>query len=88
MPKELDFEELTAELEQLMSPEQREWLAHLMHDHVSGLVSSLSMHVEIVSKMISRGMDVTEELASLKENVTNASTHIRGIERAIRPNRD
>lgn len=85
MPKELNFEQFEADLEQNFSPEQREWLARLLHDHVSGLVTNISMQVEIVKKMVAREMDITEELESLKENVSVATQHIVTIEKTIRP---
>lgn len=85
MPKELDLNELADQFSEGFSPEQREFLARLLHDHITGLVTTLSMQVEIVSKMVARGMDITDELISLKENVSNAGSHIRGIETTIRP---
>jgi signal transduction histidine kinase len=85
MPKEINFDDFEAELEDMFSPEQREWLARLLHDHVSGLVTTMSMQVEIVNKMFARNMDLGEELASLKLNVSNASKHIVAIEKAVRP---
>jgi hypothetical protein len=60
----------------------------MLHDHVSGLVTTMAMQVEIVNKMRSRGMDLENELASLKENVSNASKHIVAIEKAMRPKRE
>jgi glucose-6-phosphate-specific signal transduction histidine kinase len=88
MPKELNFEEFEQELEEIFSPEQREWLARLLHDHVSGLVTNIAMQVEIVNKMFARNMDVEQisnEATSLKENVSSASKHIVAIEKTIRP---
>jgi signal transduction histidine kinase len=85
MPKELNLEALEADLEAGFTMEQREWLARLLHDHVSGLVTTLSMQVEIVSKMHQRNMDLTDELASLKQNVSTATQHIVAIEKAVRP---
>ncbi|NJL95132.1 MAG: hypothetical protein HC915_16140 [Anaerolineae bacterium] len=87
MPKDLDFAHFEAELAATFSPEQREWIARLLHDHVSGLVTNISMQVEIVTKMINRGMDIQEEVASLKENVKNATQHIVAIEKSMRPRR-
>ena len=85
MPKELDFEAFEVELSEKFSPEQREWLARMLHDHVSGLVTNLSMQIEIVNKMIARDMDITEELASMKTNISATSQHIVQIEKAMRP---
>jgi len=85
MPKEIDFEALEAEIGELLSYDQRQWLARLLHDHVSGLVTNLAMQIEIINKMISREMDITEELASLKQNISTASAHIVEIERVVRP---
>lgn len=85
MPKELNFEQFQQELEVTFTPEQREWIAKLLHDHVSGLVTNIVLQVEIVNKMVARNMDIMAELASLKENVSNASAHIVAIEKAMRP---
>lgn len=85
MPKELDLDVLETELDTNFSPEQREWIARLLHDHVSGLVTALAMQVEIVKKMLERDMDLTDEVASLKDNMRNAAEHIKGIESTIRP---
>lgn len=87
MPKEINWENFEEEVSEIMSPEAREWVARLLHDHVSGLVTNLAMQVEIVRKMMARDMPIQEEMESLKENVSNASTHIKGIEKAIRPPR-
>jgi|GEM_PF-3720129 len=87
MPKELDLDALEADFDTNFSPEQREWLAHLLHDHVSGLVATLAMQVEIVKKMLDRDMDLNDEVMSLKENMRNAAEHIKGIETVIRPKR-
>ena len=90
MPKELNLEQFEQDLSENFSPEQREWLARLLHDHVSGLVTTLSMHIEIVYKMHSRNMmdKLGDEIASLKEEVSAASKHIVGIEKTIRPKRE
>ena len=88
MPKELDFDRLATDLEKGFSPEQREWIARLLHDHVSGLVTNIAMQVEIVNKMMAREMDITDELASLKAHVSDATQHIVQIERVMRPHRD
>lgn len=85
MPKEINFDQLESELTARFSDEQREWLARLLHDHVSGLVTNLSMQIEIVNKMLARQMDLSEEIASLKANVSAASQHIVAIEKAMRP---
>ena len=60
MPKEINFEDFEQEVGQMLTPEQREWVARLLHDHVSGLVTTISMQVEIVNKMHARGMDTLE----------------------------
>lgn len=88
MPKELNFEELEAQIEANFSHDQREFIARLLHDHVSGLVTTLAMQVEIVKKMVSRNMDIAQEVDSLKENMSNASQHIVAIEKAIRVKRE
>jgi signal transduction histidine kinase len=85
MPREVDFEALEEEIAEVLNYDQRQWLARLLHDHVSGLVTNLAMQIEIVNKMIERDMDITDELASLKENVSNTSAHIVEIERVVRP---
>ena len=85
MPKELDLEVFEQELEQIFTPDQRMYIARLLHDHVSGLVTNLATQIEIVRKMVDRDMDYKTELASLKENVSAASKHIVGIEKAVRP---
>ena len=76
MPRELDFEAFEHELSTAFSPEQREWLAMLLHDHVSGLISNIAIQVDIVDRMLDRDMDIREEFASLKENVRAASEHL------------
>ena len=85
MPKEIDWDVLEEEIAEVLDPDQRQWLARLLHDHVSGLVTNLAMQVEIVSKMIDRDMDITEEVASLKMHVSETSQHIVSIERVVRP---
>ena len=85
MPKEIDFEAFEEEISQVLDPDQREWVARLLHDHVSGLVTNLAMQVEIVNRMIANDMDIMDELASLKENVSITSAHIVEIERIVRP---
>ncbi len=90
MPKEVDYDELEAILNQYFNDKQREWVARLMHDHVSGLVTNLAMQIEIVKKMIDRGMDmdaIAGEVDDLKTNISNTSSHIVQIERAIMPPR-
>lgn len=88
MPKELNPEEFEAEIAANLTPEAREWVARLLHDHVSGLITSLTMHVEILKKMIEREMDIEEELASLRQETSEASQHIKMIEMTIRPKAD
>lgn len=90
MPKELNFEQFEQDLEETFSPEQREWLARMLHDHVSGLITTLAMQVEIVSKMHARNMTdkIGDEIASLKENFSAASKHIVAIEKTVRPKRE
>jgi signal transduction histidine kinase len=85
MPRETDFEALEEEIAEVLDPEQRRWLARLLHDHVSGLVTNLAMHIEIVNKMIANDMDITEEMAALKKNISTTSAHIVEIERIVRP---
>lgn len=85
MPKEVDFEALEEEIAEILEPDQRRWLARLLHDHVSGLVTNLAMQIEIVNKMIDNDMDITDELASLKKNISTTSAHIVEIERIVRP---
>ena len=84
MPRELDFEAFEHELNTAFSPEQREWLAMLLHDHVSGLISNIAIQVDIVDRMLDRDMDIGEEFASLKENVRAASEHLVAIEMSVR----
>ena len=84
MPREYNPEQLQQEMDELLTPESREWLASLFHDHVSNLVTNLSMQIEILNKMHQREMDLEEEIASLKTNVGNAASHIVGIEKIIR----
>ena len=85
MPKEIDFEEFEIEVGEVLADDQREWLARVLHDHVSGLITNMSMQVEIINKMIARDMDIVGEVASLKENVSAASRHIVAIEKTVRP---
>jgi signal transduction histidine kinase len=87
MPKEINFDQFAQEVEAVLSPEQRDWLARLLHDHVSNLFTAMSMQVEIISKMTARQMDTTEELASLKHNMSTATQHIIAIEKAVRPSK-
>ncbi|MFP4322344.1 MAG: hypothetical protein ACLFTK_07815 [Anaerolineales bacterium] len=90
MPKDIDYDELEAILNQYFSDQQREWIARLMHDHISGLVTNLAMQIEIVKKMIEREMDmdaIAEEVAALKENISTTSAHIVQIEKSIKPRR-
>jgi signal transduction histidine kinase len=85
MPKEVDFDALEEEIAEMLDYDQRQWLARLLHDHVSGLVTNLAMQIEIVNKMIERDMPIDEEMASLKENISATSAHIVEIERIVRP---
>ena len=85
MPKDVDFEALEEEIAEVLDPDQRRWVARLLHDHVSGLVTNLAMQVEIVNRMIANDMDYVSEMASLKENVSATSAHIVEIERLVRP---
>lgn len=87
MPKEINWDIFEEEISTTLTPEAREWVARLLHDHVSGLVTNLAMQVEIINKMKAREMPTEEEFASLKENVSNASNHLKDIEKAIRPPR-
>ena len=85
MPKDVDFEALEEEIAEVLNPDQRRWLARLLHDHVSGLVTNLAMQIEIVNRMIANDMDFAAEMASLKEHVSATSAHIVEIERIVRP---
>lgn len=85
MPKDVDFEALEEEIAEMLDPDQRRWVARLLHDHVSGLVTNLAMQIEIVNRMIANDMDFVSEMASLKENVSATSAHIVEIERLVRP---
>jgi hypothetical protein len=85
MPREIDFDAFEEEVGAHFTPPQREWIARLLHDHVSGLVTTLAMQVEIINKMVSRNMDISEELASMKVNVSAAAQHIVEIEKRIKP---
>jgi archaellum component FlaC len=84
MPREIDFEAFEHQLGEMLSREQLEWLAMLLHDHVSGLVGNIAIQTEVVNKMLERDMDIRDEFASLKENVGAASRHIVEIEKRIR----
>lgn len=84
MRADFDFEELERELDTIMTKEQRDWLAMLLHDHVSGLVANIGLQVEVIHRMMARDMDISEEFASLKENVRTASKHIAAIEMSVR----
>jgi glucose-6-phosphate-specific signal transduction histidine kinase len=88
MPKEIQWETFEDEIAEALTPEAREWVARLLHDHVSGLITNLAMQVEIISKMMSRDMPIQDEMVSLKENVSAASNHIKTIEKMIRPPRE
>jgi hypothetical protein len=84
MPREIDFDALEHQLGEMLSGEQLEWLAMLLHDHVSGLIGNLAIQIEVVHRMLDRDMDVREEFASLKENVGAAARHIVEIEKRVR----
>lgn len=87
MPKEIDWGTFEDEIAEALTPQAREWVARLLHDHVSGLVTNLAMQIEIINKMMAREMPIEDEFVSLKENVSNASSHIKTIEKMIRPPR-
>lgn len=83
-----DFEELEEILNLYFSPPQREWFARLMHDHISNPIATMGMQIEVIYKMINRGMDISDELEELKRNVSRTSKHIVEIEKVMRPKTD
>lgn len=88
MPKELDPERFAAEIAEVLSDDQREWLARMLHDYVSGSVANIAMHVEIVKKMVDRDMAIKDEVASLKSDVSAITQQIVMIEKIVRPKHD
>jgi hypothetical protein len=84
LPKEIDFDKFEEEIGTILSQEQREWLAMLLHDHVSGVVANLALHVELIDRMLDRDMDIRDEFTSLKEGVRVGTRHIAAIEKSVR----
>jgi len=84
MPLEMDFAEFQQEVGAMLSPEQREWLARLLHDHVNGPISSVVMHFELIDRMMEQGMDIRDEMALLKASLRSTANHLGEIQMSIR----
>jgi hypothetical protein len=84
MPRKIDFAEFEQEVGTVLSAEQREWLARVLHDYVSGPVSTIVMHVELIDRMLEREADIRDEFASLKKNVGAAAKQVAAIEASLR----
>ena len=84
MLTDFDYAQLENELATVLTADQRQWLAILLHDHVSGLFSTIALHTELLHRMLARDADITEEFALFRQDVRAAADHIHALQESLR----
>jgi signal transduction histidine kinase len=86
MAKTLDPGELQRELNEYLSTDGRRWLADLLHDHLGGRVTNLSLQAEIVLRAWEKRPDMAlTEMQDLKKRLDEVSGFLVGLVRAVTP---
>ncbi len=86
MAKTFDPDELRRQINEYLSPEARRWLADLLHDHLGGRVTNLSLQAEIVLKAWERRPDMAlTEMQDLKKRLDEASAFLVELVRTVTP---
>lgn len=86
MAKTLDLDELIQQIEEYLPPESRLWLADLLHDHLGGRITNLSLQAEIVLRAWEPRPDMAlEEMRALKSSLDDVSAFLVNMVRAVTP---
>ncbi|MBN1967131.1 MAG: histidine kinase dimerization/phosphoacceptor domain-containing protein [Anaerolineae bacterium] len=89
MAESLTPEALRAEIEAHLSPEARRWLADLLHDHLGGRITNLSLQAEIVLRAWDAAPDMARsEMEELRERLKTASVFLVDLVRTVTPPAD
>jgi hypothetical protein len=84
MAETLDYENLVAQFREYLDPETAHKMERLIHTHIGGPMTTLSMQVQITEMVLKRKPEgLGEEITKLKENMSFAAENIRTIVRAL-----
>lgn len=88
MAQPLEPEELERQIAEHLSPEGRQWLADLLHDHLGGRITNLSLQAEIVLRAWERNPEMAhEEMQALKTHLDDASAFLVNLVRSVTPSK-
>lgn len=80
----LDLEQLSAELDEILTPEVAHRLERLVHTHIGGPLTTVSTQLEIMNILAKRDPDkLPEEIEALREHMKEAAYNVRTIVRAL-----
>jgi len=86
MAQVVDPQELEAEIAEHLSPEARMWLADLLHDHLGGRITNLSLQAEIVLKAWDRNLEMAHtEMQDLRQKLDEVSAFLVALVRTVTP---
>ena len=86
MAKSIDPEELQEQIAEHLSPEARRWLADLLHDHLGGRITNLSLQSQIVLRAWDRNPDMAHsEMQDLKARMDEVSAFLVQLVRLVTP---
>ncbi|GAB4527269.1 MAG: hypothetical protein Kow0063_02350 [Anaerolineae bacterium] len=89
MAEALDPEVLQQQVDEYLSPAARRWLADLLHDHLGGRITNLSLQAEIVLRAWERKPEMAyTEMQDLKRRLDEASAFLVALVRAVTPSQD
>lgn len=86
MAAPLSPEALQAQLEQHLSVEGRQWLADLLHDHLGGRITNLSLQAEIVLRAWEAKPEMArDEMEDLRQRLSEVSAFLVDLVRTVTP---
>jgi len=86
MAKELDQHDLEQQIEAHLGLDARQWLADLLHDHVSHHITNSSLQAEIVLRAWEKRPEMAlAEMQDLKAKLDAASTFLVNLVRTVTP---
>lgn len=89
MAEALDPEILRQQVDEHLSPTARRWLADLLHDHLGGRITNLSLQAEIVLRAWERKPAMAyAEMQDLKKRLDEASAFLVELVRTVTPSHD
>ncbi len=86
MAASFDSDELARQIEAYLPDEARRWLADLLHDHLGGRITNLSLQAEIVLKAWERNPEMAlSEMQDLKSRLDEVSAFLVDLVRTVTP---